>query len=270
MSTQAETLNQLYAQLPRLYNANDPFELRDTYNDLILNYGSWPFLDLTMAETLSVMFESPNLALHHYLKGANYYAENDLNNYFDNDQLCISIGTCQLRLLSNYPEVIKKNSIDNELLNDIYRSAYMHLSGGIELLGRDSVIHQQRADLINLNVDALIRTGGSAYYNAFPQLLCAGFRAWILVIGDYFRAAKYLHSQDQIDTSVLCFKKATRIHENLEDANLGGRAADEYELIEIAELSIPRHKTLYDGMIKRFKNGDYQWASSELTSAFEQ
>ena len=159
-----------------------------------------------------------------------------------------AIGQCFMLLLTQYPlnnsgKVVAASSL-----------AYIYLSRCIEQSGReahDSL--RSRALLFKDHENSMV------CQRIIMDNLGMGVLVDPFIISDFYFASQASGSPHQN-----ALQSAKRIHQNLEDITIGGKDADDYTLLEMAEFGEKRHFLLFKQLEEKFKAGSFNISFDDL------
>ena len=189
------------------------------------------------------------IAKKELIKGAIYGIQYPCLIY--SDAMINSVGQCFSILLTQF--AIK----DKLLAFNMTALGYIYLSRCIELVHKDAFDSFKTRALLFYDKEN---------YNNINKLIFENFGHGTL-IEPFLISDLYFASQATNSTHRDALSSAKIIHENLGDISVGGKDADDYSLLEMAEFGEIRHYLLFKTLEKKYKEGQFNMTIEELQRA---
>ncbi len=190
-----------------------------------------PYVQYALANVYQV-YNQYQEAIPYLLKACQLGSEN-LKTY-SSTPYSDSIGAASMSLLTDYPEYVVSSKIQYQL----FENSYYFLSKSITMFGLKAYeSFRNRAGLLCIQ---------NGIPNKFIMTHSIGQIIEVLILSDFFFAAKAYFNQGLYQESQKLMNQAVINHDWLDDMSIAGKDADEYELEELALLGQQRHKIIMD------------------------
>lgn len=221
-------------------------------NNLYQRYGDYDSPQIAYQFGISYLMQNNMASAKKCLiKGALYGINYPCSTY--NHTFVDSIGQCFAFLVTQYP-VNFYVSGDTALKATIL--AYIYLSRSIELNPRESQDSYRTRGILFKDHECPPIVQKILLENLGMNILKEPF-----IISDY-----YFASQAKDSPFRDCLTSAQIMQNNLGTTSIGGKAAYQYSLLEIAEFGEKRHSILYKLLETKYKQGVFNMSKEELVN----
>jgi len=150
----------------------------------------------------------------------------------------------------------------NETATKLIILGYSYLSNCIEIIGNNAFeSFENRGRLFDMS--------GKSTYIISDALHTLSQIKIVYSIPDYLDASHGYMTHGFYNAANNVYKRASYLHEYLEDITVAGKSANIYSLEEIAEIGRQRHKELYLSFKKDVVNSKYNISKHELDNLFD-